>query len=81
MAVWTNIPNGNLAAGAPIRSIDILALKENVIFARGVRAQVFTSNGTFTIPAGVEAVKVTVVGGGGGGRFSGGEVCGGGGGG
>lgn len=33
----------------------------------GVRATVFTSNGTFTIPSGVTAVKVTVVGGGGGG--------------
>jgi hypothetical protein len=29
------------------------------------RGQVFTSNGTFTLPAGVSAVKVTVVGGGG----------------
>jgi hypothetical protein len=33
----------------------------------GSRGQVFTSSGTFTIPAGVSAVKVTVVGGGGGG--------------
>jgi hypothetical protein len=33
----------------------------------GQRAQVFTSNGTFTIPTGVTALKVTVVGGGGGG--------------
>lgn len=33
----------------------------------GGRGQVFTSNGTFTIPTGVTAVKVTVVGGGGGG--------------
>ena len=33
----------------------------------GERAQVFTSSGTFTIPTGVTAVKVTVVGGGGGG--------------
>src|SRR6266571_2302923 len=31
------------------------------------KVQVFTSSGTFTIPAGVTAVKVTVVGGGGGG--------------
>lgn len=32
----------------------------------GGRGQVFTSSGTFTIPTGVTAVKVTVVGGGGG---------------
>jgi hypothetical protein len=31
----------------------------------GVRSQIFTSSGTFTIPTGVTAVKVTVVGGGG----------------
>jgi len=34
----------------------------------GPRAEVFTSSGTFTVPAGVTAVKVTVVGGGGGGK-------------
>lgn len=33
----------------------------------GFRAQAFTGNGTFTIPTGVTAIKVTVVGGGGGG--------------
>ena len=33
----------------------------------GVLGQVFTSNGTFTIPSGVTAIKVTVLGGGGGG--------------
>ena len=32
----------------------------------GITSQVFTSNGTFTIPTGVTALKVTVVGGGGG---------------
>ena len=38
----------------------------------GQKGQVFTSNGTFTIPTGVTAVKVTVVGGGGsaGGAYS-----------
>jgi hypothetical protein len=34
--------------------------------AQGGRGQVFLSNGTFTIPTGVTALKVTVVGGGGG---------------
>ena len=39
----------------------------------GARGQVFTSTGTFTVPAGVTAVKVTVIGGGGnGGSTSGG---------
>ena len=33
----------------------------------GARGQVFNSSGTFTIPTGVSALKVTVVGGGGGG--------------
>ena len=34
--------------------------------------QVFTANGTFTIPAGITKVRVTVVGGGGGGSIGGG---------
>ena len=33
----------------------------------GQKAQIFTSNGTFTIPTGITALKVTVIGGGGGG--------------
>lgn len=37
----------------------------------GVKGQVFTGNGTFTIPTGVTAVKVTVCGGGGGGSGGG----------
>lgn len=51
--------------------------------ATGVSGQVFTSSGTFTIPSGVTAVKVTVVGGGGGGGYvsKGGSASGGGGGG
>jgi hypothetical protein len=45
----------------------------------GNRAQLFTSSGTFTIPTGVTALKVTVIGGGGGGH-RGYDVGGGGGG-
>lgn len=41
----------------------------------GMRAQVFTGNGTFTIPTGVTALKVTVVGGGGGSGGSVGVSC------
>lgn len=63
---WTNITNAQLAIGAPLRSIDILALRDNVIYANSIRGQVFTSNGTFVVPENVEAIKVTVVGGGGG---------------
>jgi hypothetical protein len=37
----------------------------------GTFAQVFTTSGTFTVPTGVTAVKVTVIGGGGGGSGSG----------
>jgi hypothetical protein len=48
----------------------------------GSNAQVFTSDGTFTVPAGVTAVKVTVVGGGGnGGNTTHSSASGGGGGG
>lgn len=36
----------------------------------GMQGQVFTSSGTFTVPSGITAVKVTVVGGGGGGGAS-----------
>ena len=39
--------------------------------ASGGRGQVFTSSGTFTIPTGITAVKVTIVGGGGGGGGTG----------
>ena len=54
----------------------------NTASSLGVRGQVFTSSGTFTVPLGVSAVKVTVVGGGGGsGTASGNPACTGGGGG
>lgn len=36
----------------------------------GIRGQVFTASGTFTVPTGVTAVRVTVVGGGGGGAHN-----------
>ena len=44
--------------------------------ATGTRGQAFTSNGTFTIPTGVTAVKIIVVGGGGGGGSGGVSGCG-----
>jgi len=58
--------------------------QQNTAFVGG-RAQVFTSSGTFTVPTGVSAAKITVVGGGGGGGSKTGSGtyggCGGGGGG
>ena len=85
MAIWTNVPDSNLEPGDPIRSVDIIAIKDNTTaLAEGAsgapeiyqkatlfsaRAQVFTSNGTFTIPTGVIRLKVTVVGGGGAGGY------------
>jgi hypothetical protein len=87
MAIWTNVPDSNLEPGDPIRSVDIIAIKDNTTaLAEGAsgapeiyqkatlfsaRAQVFTSNGTFTIPTGVIRLKVTVVGGGGAGGYGG----------
>jgi hypothetical protein len=53
-----------------VRDTDILfndSTTQSTAAILGIRATVFTSSGTFTIPAGVTAVKVTVVGGGGGG--------------
>lgn len=47
----------------------------------GISAQVFTANGTFTIPTGITALKVTVVGGGGNGGGGSSDVGSGGGGG
>jgi len=86
MATWTNVPDSNLEPGDPIRSVDIIAIKDNTTaLAEGAsgapeiyqkatqfsaKAQVFTSNGTFTIPTGVTRLKVTVVGGGGAGAAS-----------
>jgi hypothetical protein len=86
MAIWTNVPDSNLEPGDPIRSVDIIAIKDNTTaLAEGAsgapeiyqkatqfsaKGQVFTSNGTFTIPTGVTRLKVTVVGGGGAGAAS-----------
>jgi hypothetical protein len=54
---WTNIPNGNLAVGAPIRSVDQLALRDNPIaIAEGatgaprVRAEALNGGQSGTAP-------------------------------
>jgi hypothetical protein len=62
------------AAGTNTTQIATTAFVQTAIGstgATGTRGQAFTSNGTFTIPTGVTALKVTVVGGGGGGSGSG----------
>jgi hypothetical protein len=64
----TGYTTANITAGSGITvtngsgSISIAASSSGL---PGVLGQVFTSNGTFTIPTGVTALKVTVVGGGG----------------
>lgn len=65
---WTDIPNASLEPGAPARSVDAIALRDNIAHVRDGNnlMQVFTASGTYTKPAGLKRVKVTVVGGGGG---------------
>ena len=62
-----------LSAGAQFPD----ATQQNTAFVGAANAQVFTSSGTFTVPAGITKVRVTVFGGGGGGgtanAFSGGD--------
>jgi len=54
--------------------------QQNTAFI-GRRGQIFTAGGTFTVPAGITAVKITVVGGGGGANSANPYACSGGGGG
>ena len=64
-SAMTNLTSANLTGALP--AIDGSALTGVVGSAQTV--DVFTSSGTYTKPAGLVAVKVTVVGGGGGGGF------------
>lgn len=66
---WTDIPNASLEPGAPARSVDAIALRDNIAHVRDGNnlTQVFTASGTYTKPAGLKRLKVTVIGGGGGG--------------
>lgn len=81
MATWTDITNAQVAAGAPITTALMTALRDNVtgiaqrasgapkIFGVPYDFQEFTTSGTWTKPANAEAgdvVIVQVVGGGGG---------------
>jgi hypothetical protein len=72
----TAVANATTAANGGVTSVN--GLTGAVTIGGSARGQVFTSNGTFTIPTGVTAIKVTVVGGGGGGAaFPGGGGTGG----
>jgi hypothetical protein len=56
MAVFTNVPNSVLDPGDPIRSVDIIAIKENTNWAHeklnqgDVNVQTFNASGTWTKP-------------------------------
>ncbi len=64
-----SITNGNGVGGNPTISATSTGLP-------GSQGQVFTSSGTFTVPSGITAVKVTVLGGGGGGGSARTPTCG-----
>jgi hypothetical protein len=58
MTIWTNIPNANLEAGAPVRSVDHLAMRDNDVYLRApilgtiLSEQTITTSGTWTKPTG-----------------------------
>jgi hypothetical protein len=70
------LTKATLTAGTGIsvtNSTGSITIASTVTSLPGSQGQVFTSSGTFTIPTGITAVKVTVVGGGGGSSYS---ICG-----
>jgi hypothetical protein len=75
------VPTARLASGTANSSTFLRGDQSwaTVTSLPGAQGQVFTGNGTFTIPSGITAVKVTVVGGGGGGCANQGGSGGGGG--
>lgn len=63
---WTEIPNASLEPGAPARSADMLALRDNIAHVRdgNNKVVVFTASGTYTKPDGLKRIEVIVTGGG-----------------
>jgi hypothetical protein len=75
MSTFTNVPDSVLEPGDPIRSVDIIAIKNNAIFLKDgisysiINEQIFNTSGTWTRPAGVDletdSLVALVIGGGG----------------
>jgi hypothetical protein len=77
---YTPIPDASLAVGQPIRSVDGLSLRDNLlavtqgdagapqVWAQALRYVSFTASGTFTVPTDCRMVFVEVWGAGGSGR-------------
>jgi hypothetical protein len=75
MTIFTQVPDSNLEPGDPIRSVDIIAIKDNTIFTyEGLSyeildTQTFNSSGTWTKPGVVDnntdSVIAVLIGGGG----------------
>jgi hypothetical protein len=79
MTTFTNVPDSNLEPGDPIRSVDIIAIKENAVYnyenttLEILDSQIFTSSGTWTKPTGfdpTDTVFLFLIGGGGSGGAS-----------
>jgi hypothetical protein len=91
MATWTNVPDSNLEPGDPIRSVDIIAIKDNTTaLAEGAsgapeiyqkatqfsaKAQVYATAGSFTFTIPIGVVRLKVTVVGGGGSGGGGNGC------
>ena len=67
LSIGGNAATATTAANGGVTSVNGLTGAVTVSNLPGIFAQKFTSSGTFTIPAGVTAIKVTLIGGGGGG--------------
>jgi hypothetical protein len=79
MTVFTNVPNSVLDPGDPIRSVDIIAIKENTNYnhehtvATVLNSVIFTASGTWSKPGGFDptdrVIFVAIGGGGSGGAM------------
>ena len=75
---WTNIPDANLDAGSPLRDVDLMALRDNIVYARNTRGfAIFTSSGIFMPVAGITTYRISMCGGGGNGGSGMGDTRGG----